>query len=412
MSNNLFDILDDCISRLEAGEDIESCLARYPMQASELRPLLEAAMDASSLVVNEEIPIGVAWRGKARMLDIVDEMREQRTRKPLPLFNWQRPLRRAMTVLTVFALAFAITGTGLVYASNGTLPGDNLYSIKRTWEDIRLQLAFNPQVRESLEDTFDHERLEEVTVLMDSGRAAKVEFSGIVTGIFHDQFVVAGLQVLINGDTRVAGIVLLDSWVKVEGHTQPNGSVIASEVKVISSTGIEDNPLDNSNNNSQSGEDNSGKSGKSETPEIESNKTPEPEKTEKTESEKSGESDSKDQSFELEGVVTDINGSQVTVDGRTIIISSETEITNQPGVGSSVSIRGYQRADGTFVAVRIEKKGDGGSDNNDSGGDGNDGGSNENKPTRTQKPGEGDHSGDGSSDHTPEPTENHSGGED
>jgi uncharacterized membrane protein YgcG len=408
MSDNLFDFLDDCITRMDAGEDIESCLARYPQYASELRPLLLAAMEASSVAVKDEIPPEVLRRGKLRVLKAADEIREQQARKPFPIFNWQRSLRTAMTVLAVFVLAFAITGTGLVYASNATLPGDNLYTVKRTWEDLRLQLAFNPQERKSLEDTYEQERIQEVSGLVQSRRMANVEFSGIVNGIFPDQIIVSGLQVFITGDTKIDGSVQLGSWVKVDGQTESNGSVIASEIKVISSSGNEDTPSNATNNGSQNEDNQSGPSGKTETPEVEKIKTPEPEKTEKSGSDQSGESGSDRQSFELQGVVTSANGNQVVIDGKTITISSDTEMNGQLNVGTSVRIKGYLDENGKFIALRIENNGDSGSGNSGSGGDGNNGGSNGGDATRTPKPGGGDSGGSGS-DHTPNPTDDHSG---
>jgi hypothetical protein len=411
MSDNLFDILDDCINRLDAGEDIESCLRRYQEHASELRPLLLAAMDASSVAMAGEIPVAILRRGKTRVLKAADEIREQRVKKPFILFNWQRPLRRAMTVLAVFALAFAITGTGLVYASNGTLPGDNLYTVKRTWEDIRLQLAFNPQERKSLEDTYEEERVQEVSGLMQTGRMANVEFSGNVSGIFPDQIIVAGLQVFITGDTKVEGNIQLDSWVQVEGQTQSNGAVVASEIKVIPPSGNEDAPLNATNHGDQNEDNQSGQSGKTETPEVEKIKTPEAEKTkipESTQPEKSG---GEDRSFEIEGVITSANGDKMVIDGKTIIISPDTELKSLPTAGMNVRIRGYIGEDGSFIALKIEQQDTGASGNSGSGGENNHSGKSDAKST--PQPDE-SHSGSdgGSASNTPKPTDDHPSGGD
>jgi len=44
---SLDEALDRCLTRLgEGSADVDQCLAEYPEWASELRPLLEAAMEA------------------------------------------------------------------------------------------------------------------------------------------------------------------------------------------------------------------------------------------------------------------------------------------------------------------------------------------------------------------------------
>ena len=45
---SLDEVLDRCLSRLgEGSADVDRCLAEYPDWASELRPLLEAAVEAA-----------------------------------------------------------------------------------------------------------------------------------------------------------------------------------------------------------------------------------------------------------------------------------------------------------------------------------------------------------------------------
>jgi hypothetical protein len=49
---------------------------------------------------------------------------------------------RRFAFALVLTLVFFFSGTGLVRASSSTLPGDNLYGVKRTWEDVRLLFVF------------------------------------------------------------------------------------------------------------------------------------------------------------------------------------------------------------------------------------------------------------------------------
>ena len=44
---NINDILEACLQGLENGVDLESLLSSYPEHASELRPILDAAVHAA-----------------------------------------------------------------------------------------------------------------------------------------------------------------------------------------------------------------------------------------------------------------------------------------------------------------------------------------------------------------------------
>ncbi len=59
---NLATILDDCLQRLQAGETIAGCLARYPDQAADLAPMLAAAAQRGVLFMNLKSGGGKAER--------------------------------------------------------------------------------------------------------------------------------------------------------------------------------------------------------------------------------------------------------------------------------------------------------------------------------------------------------------
>jgi hypothetical protein len=74
---------------------------------------------------------------------------------------WQRMLRYAAAVLLVIVLV----ATGLTRASANTLPGDQLYSVKRTVEDVRLALA-PANSRANLHVDFAGRRMNEFETLL------------------------------------------------------------------------------------------------------------------------------------------------------------------------------------------------------------------------------------------------------
>ena len=228
MNEKFYEALEDCLQALEAGADIGSVLRRYPQMADELRPILEASLQAQSLAM-PSVPEDAMRRGRARVLQHVAEMRPSARRSRRSLFSFPR-----LAASLALALIFILSGTGLVRASNGALPGDNLYPVKRTWEDMRLLLAFNPVGREELEDKFEQERLQEVDELLGEGRHETIKFAGMVTEQNGDQWVVAGIPVQITPDSKLpADPVSAGAMVMVEGNTNAQGFVEADRIEIL-----------------------------------------------------------------------------------------------------------------------------------------------------------------------------------
>jgi hypothetical protein len=403
MSDQLFMALDNCLKMMDQGSDLESCLARYPELAAELRPLLLTAMDAASIAKND-IPIEVIRRGKANFLNAAAEIREQKaSKKGLVSPPFKRIFRFSFAALVVLVLMAGIGGTGLVSAASGSLPGDQLYPVKLTWENIQLKLAIAQPEQVALEERFDQERVKEIHDLINIKRSEEVKFYGEVQGMFPGQIIVSSVTVAITPNTRIDGIIQINTWVRVEGETQPDGLVVANRIKVESPLPDNDGLKKEDDSGSSSGGDDSnnssGKSGgdgsvKTKSPEIDQTETPESGSEDKSDSQGSnsgkGQSTSNPQSFEIEGIVTGYNGSLIQVAGKSIFIVPETELRGSPSEGSRVVIRGYINQDGSLIARRVEVKsssGSGGGDNQGGGGDS--GGSedeHDNGPTKIPKP--------------------------
>jgi hypothetical protein len=239
MSDQLYEALEACLQAMEAGGDIESRLARFPQLADELRPLLTTAATMQAAAVTD-IPDDAMRRGRARLLRRAAELREESAAsRQRWLLN--RAFRLAALALAVVVLMVA-GGTGLVRASSSSLPGDNLYTVKRTWEDIRLWFVFSPQERETLEDEYDQERVEEVNGLFSKGREVTVTFRGVIaeqvaTGNTTARWVVDGIQVdFVGGETRLEGdpaSLMIGSPVEITGTTQPGGVIKAKVITAV-----------------------------------------------------------------------------------------------------------------------------------------------------------------------------------
>ncbi len=250
--NELYDVLELCLQEIEKGTDLETVLSRYPEHAGELRPILETSVQAMQLATPGP-SAEVERRGRARVLQQAAVMREAQVRPSRRL--WSVPLRRALVSLAVIGVLF-ISSTNLVRASSTTSPGDNLYPVKRTWEDVHVLFTFNNQAREALEVEHENERLLELSDLFAKRRSAKVDFSGTLTSQNANLWLVSKIPVLISAQTQLGSQnVAVGSAIHVIGYTQADGTVLADSVELLPS-GI---PLPTVNEDSSSGDpENSG----------------------------------------------------------------------------------------------------------------------------------------------------------
>jgi hypothetical protein len=271
--NKLYEVLEICLQEIEQGADIDTVLFRYPDFADELRPILEASVNAKSMAVATP-SVDVVRRNRAKVLQHAAQMRESKVRSSRRI--WFASLRRVAVTLAVVTTLF-VSGTGLVRAASTTVPGDNLYPVKRTWEDVLLLFTFNLQQREALEIEHENERLHELRELFAEGRDDEdVDFAGLVTSQDGDQWIVAGIPVVVSPQTEIReqgqGIVV-GSAVRVEGHTQDNGAVLAEEIKLLSPDAklpnLDDDHGEKEDHEGESRRDNSGKGSDDDEPKFE-----------------------------------------------------------------------------------------------------------------------------------------------
>jgi hypothetical protein len=231
--SNLYEVLEICLQEIEQGADIDTVLFRYPEFAEELRPILEASEGARHMAVPAP-SAEVVRRNRARVLQRAAQLRETAAKpRATPRRIWFTSLRRVAVTLIVIALLF-VSGTSLVRAASTTLPGDQLYPVKRTWEDVLLLFTFNSQQRETLEIEHENERHHELRELFAEGRSEDVEFSGLVTSQSGTEWLVEGVQVVISPETQMRGQgIVVGSAVRVEGTTQGSMTVFAEEIQLL-----------------------------------------------------------------------------------------------------------------------------------------------------------------------------------
>lgn len=368
--SNLYDILEICLQEIDNGADVDTVLFRYPEFAEDLRPILETSVKAKSIAVPEP-SVDVVRRNRAKVFQHAAELREARV-QPSRSF-WTVSLRRALVSLAVVATLF-ISSTGLVRAASTTLPGDNLYPVKRTWEDVLVLFTFDTRAREALEVEHENERLEELYELFAEGRSfVEVDFSGYVTHQNGDLWLVSKIPVVISAQTELRdGVISEGNAIRVRGVTQSDGTVLAERVDLLDA-GVPlpnvDDDAENENSNDNSGNENDsdndssgpGSGNENESPQVEPTAAPETE--------------TEHDDISLEGTVNSISGNIVIVDGRPMNIANA-EIRGTPAAGRRVKVDGYFDATGVFIVTRIEFL-DGNSGGGNSGSDDRDNDSND-----------------------------------
>jgi hypothetical protein len=233
MNKDIYDILESCLQELENGVEIEDILSRFPDHKKELRPILNASLKAKNRTTLAPTQAATN-RGRARLMQKVTETQQAK----------HTPRKHAIPFFQRMAISFTVTatlllsGTSLVGASSTALPGQNLYPVKRGWENIRLFFTFNEEDRNFLEMEFEGERLEEIDELFsnesDDDRHF-VDFSGILS-IINGMPYISQVQVLFPAGAQLPpqGTALhVTGWTTEKDYVEiisfeilPPGSVI------------------------------------------------------------------------------------------------------------------------------------------------------------------------------------------
>lgn len=311
--NNLYDALEICLQELENGADVETALARYPEFADELRPMLEASSAARKLTVVRDPSPEAMRRGRAKLLQRAAEMREAKVaprKRIIPFFQ-------RIAISFTLAATFLLSGTGLVGASSSALPGQKLYPVKRGWEGVRLFFIFDKNMRKSLENQFEGERLNEVSELLAEGYDddESIQFAGVfmtANGVAY----VSGVTVLFPAGAQMPAE---DAAVVVTGKTNAQGFVKIETVETLPSGAI-----------------------------VPAGKPLKMETEEESTSALNGEY----QYYEMKGILEFASNTEIAINGQTFHLDNSVN-ADAFKRGSTVEITGYYAADGRFIVTEI-----------------------------------------------------------
>jgi len=356
----IHDILELCLNELDHGVEIETLLIRYPDVADELRPILIASNRAREMAVREPSN-EIVSRNRMKVLHGIST--HGNIKRKSGLLSWYGSLRPLSVGMTLVLLLF-ISGTNLVRASSTSIPGDSLYPVKRTWEDLSLFFTFDPERHEALEFEHENERLDELNELFLEGRAAQADFSGLVTKISETEITVSGIKVVIIPTSKLPSEnIVVGDLVRVWGQVQQGRYLIADRIEILPPGSIVseddgdedelDDMIENGSNNASKGDTVGESQGN----------------TSGDESNGSG-FESSVELVVVRGIATVLDDYFISVNGLIVDIRLA-EVRGRPNIGGSVVVEGFYSLSGVFIATKIEYQSNG-SDGNGSDGDSND----------------------------------------
>ncbi len=335
----LYDALEDCLQAMERGQASISRSSAIPgSQQSSGRCSLPSQVARGTSRIH--VPLDVRQRGRSRLqqrFEAFGETGAAPRRRFIPFFP-----RVALTAILVAALVLA--STGLVSASSASLPGDQLYPVKRTWESVRLLFVSSPEQRDLLQSDYEQERLDEISELLGRRQAAPITFSGILANRSDGQWTVSGIPVSVTGSTSLPGSRLAAGIpITVSGVTRPDGVVQAQQIQVLQ-PGSSLPPLEPSDGNDREDQASPDEGGSATAAVSPTPGVPQPTPSS---------SSSPSISYQFSGVVQSMQGNVWRINGQLVHVEGA-NIKGQVRVGSIVRFQGYYNVDGTFSATGME----------------------------------------------------------
>lgn len=243
MSDSFESILDESISALQAGIPIEEILAEAPEYAAQLRPLLFAA----TVLADPNPRLAPEERKSALRAVYLQQVAELPPEQP-PTFSQKaqavsRIIRRRLTpkavlsdlatVIVTVVLTLLMALVLLSYVAQTAVPGDFLYSLKRSAEAVQLGLTFGEAQRAKLTETFNQRRLAEIEQLIRQDRAAVVDFRGVLETKGENLWIIAGQTVFLPPDVILQGQPQEGDEVEVTGFLRTNEVLVADTIRAI-----------------------------------------------------------------------------------------------------------------------------------------------------------------------------------
>ncbi|MDZ7837867.1 MAG: DUF5667 domain-containing protein [Actinomycetota bacterium] len=151
---NIQNITDKCLSLMEKGYSLSYCLEKYSYCRDRLEPYLKTAMQIKglkSLQPDENFK-------KSTLQHVLSQIPQKR-----PRARWLKPAIAFIAAFMIVSFSFA----GTAYAAQSSIPGQALYPVKRTVEEVQL-FIYPPAQKAKLHLNMLNRRIEEARQVMAS----------------------------------------------------------------------------------------------------------------------------------------------------------------------------------------------------------------------------------------------------
>jgi hypothetical protein len=243
MTDRFEAILDESISALQAGVPVDEILAEVPEYADELRPLLYAATilaDPNPALVPETTKLALRdeyLKQVAELPSLPVPSFGEKIQASLRVINKRLTRKAVLRDLVTIALTIVLTVSMAVlilnYVAVDALPGDLLYGVKQTSENIQLALTFDENRRSEMATQFNRRRLQEIEQLIEQNKEAPVQFRGILETQGESLWLIEGHTVLLPQEIERDQTIQEGDVVEVRGVLSTNHMVVADWVTKV-----------------------------------------------------------------------------------------------------------------------------------------------------------------------------------
>jgi len=198
------EILIQCIDDIKAGRaGLEDCLDRYPDVRHKLEPLLRVALsikEPADICPSDEFKV----RARVNLMEHIHASQSGKravrsTSQAAVKHGWYTGWARAVAVVVAAILIVSAAGTGTAYASQSSLPGDALYSVKLGTEQLQRVVTFDDAAEVELELKFASTRLDELEEIV-----SRLVNQTSMTTDSSDRILIMSMVNLTLGDTEKA----------------------------------------------------------------------------------------------------------------------------------------------------------------------------------------------------------------
>ena len=176
------DILAQCIEDIKAGRaSIEDCLDRYPSVREQLEPLLRIALEIRE---PPDVKSSPAFKVRARVW-LMEQIHGMQTVTKWPWSRYNKQTKQIShrrrfsmaSIILVIVLALSAAGGGVAYAAQDSLPGDTLYPVKISTEQVIMALPGDDVAKAERALNFAERRVQEMEELAERERSQYMEMA-------------------------------------------------------------------------------------------------------------------------------------------------------------------------------------------------------------------------------------------